>query len=193
MESKFEIGDKVKDSDGDVGIITKIQEQENDSNLIEIKYLDRNATGICKESDLVIDEEEYYLCYVKDGKCWFTDNWKEQWGDDWNDEPYECNAGEPYDDYSVLIKDSEEPFKKVYEHKPINHKICIVDFPDRWVYEPKTDGAYSVEQINKSIETRNKIPWLKGEGIEIYPKTTYRDFLSKVKAANGVVYEPIKL
>ena len=139
MENKFKIGDKVKDSDGDVGIIIDIYEKENESNQIKLKYIDENRTieGFCNECDLVIDEEEYYLCFVDDGKCWFTDNWKKTWGDDWDDEPYEFNAGTPYDNYSVLIKANESPYKQVYERKPIKYKTCIVEFPNIWVYEPK--------------------------------------------------------
>ena len=35
---------------------------------------------------------------------YFTDNMNEQWGDDWDDAPYEHNAGEPYDsDTNVII------------------------------------------------------------------------------------------
>lgn len=37
------------------------------------------------------------LCYVSGGKAFFTTKpLSEQWGDDWNDSPYEHNAGEPY-------------------------------------------------------------------------------------------------
>ena len=52
-------------------------------------------------------EEEYKLCYVEGQKAYFTSNFEKQWGDDWNDRPYECNAGEPYDDWSELIEDNE--------------------------------------------------------------------------------------
>ena len=39
----------------------------------------------------------YKLCYVSNGVLYFTNKeLSEQWGDDWNDHPYEHNAGEPY-------------------------------------------------------------------------------------------------
>lgn len=47
---------------------------------------------------------EHRLCYVApsmdgDRELWFTSQpVVEQWGDDWNDAPYEHNAGRPYDD-----------------------------------------------------------------------------------------------
>lgn len=37
------------------------------------------------------------LCYVDGNKAWFTTKpLAEQWGDDWDDAPYEHNAGQPY-------------------------------------------------------------------------------------------------
>ena len=41
----------------------------------------------------------YKLCYVDGNEAWFTSDWKNQWGDDWNDRPYEHNAGSPYSHY----------------------------------------------------------------------------------------------
>lgn len=52
-------------------------------------------------------ELQYFkLCFVKDNFAYFTTKpLSEQWGDDWNDIPYECNAGIPYeDDRSEIIK-----------------------------------------------------------------------------------------
>lgn len=38
------------------------------------------------------------LCYVEDGFAYFTtQRLADQWGDDWNDAPYEHNAGTPYE------------------------------------------------------------------------------------------------
>lgn len=42
-------------------------------------------------------DKEYQLCYIDDNIMYFTDNFKGQWGDDWNDTPYEHNAGTPYE------------------------------------------------------------------------------------------------
>lgn len=41
--------------------------------------------------------KEYKLCYVEDNFAYFTNDFENQWGDDWNDRPYEHNAGEPYE------------------------------------------------------------------------------------------------
>jgi len=49
--------------------------------------------------------EDYKLCLVLGGWAYFTtQDLDEQWGDDWNDSPYWCNAGEPYigDGWDIL-------------------------------------------------------------------------------------------
>ena len=60
-------------------------------------------------------EQYYKLCYVEGNKAWFTNNFEKQWGDDWNDSPYECNAGYPYDSWSELIEDNEDILKKKWK------------------------------------------------------------------------------
>jgi len=45
----------------------------------------------------IVDNEKFKLCYVEDNFAWFTTaDLSDQWGDDWNDAPYEHNAGSPY-------------------------------------------------------------------------------------------------
>lgn len=44
-----------------------------------------------------MDKEEAVLCYVDGSWAYFTTcQLDKQWGDDWNDAPYEHNAGAPY-------------------------------------------------------------------------------------------------
>lgn len=45
------------------------------------------------------DIDKYKLCHVERNFAYFTRlPLDEQWGDDWNDAPYEHNAGTPYDE-----------------------------------------------------------------------------------------------
>lgn len=46
--------------------------------------------------------ENWKLCYVSHGRAYFVEDFENAWGDDWNDAPYEHNAGEPYGEYVVL-------------------------------------------------------------------------------------------
>ena len=44
----------------------------------------------------------YKLCYIDGAWAYFTKKpitgKDKQWGDDWNDAPYDCNASPPYED-----------------------------------------------------------------------------------------------
>jgi hypothetical protein len=97
---------------------------------------------------------------------------QEQWGDDWDDSPYEYNAGAPYD-HGADYKETE---------------ILILPFAvsGAWdiVKEPKDWGGinspWSVEDINRGV-----IPWLyleKGETWRtIHAGIGVEEFIRKLK------------
>ena len=95
-------------------------------------------------------DEKLRLCYVDENIMYFTDNFEHQWGDDWNDRPYEHNAEPPYE-----LKD-DEPVRGGYGH------IRKIAFENRWYIRRPCDGhlnsPYSVEDINKGA-----IAWLYSE------------------------------
>lgn len=77
----------------------------------------------------------------------------EQWGDDWNDAPYDCNAGEPYENsegdiievpFAFVGSEDDEGYFSTY---PLDYKL------------PKEYGGcncpWSVEDINLGA-----VPWL---------------------------------
>jgi hypothetical protein len=70
-----------------------------------------------------------------------------QWGDDWNDAPYECNAGAPYDhgDNADAVEILVVPFA-------VSGAWDIVKEPKDW---GGINSPWSIEDINKGI-----IPWL---------------------------------
>jgi hypothetical protein len=93
------------------------------------------------------ETQKMKLCYVDERSMWFTAlPLDKQWGDDWDDAPYEHNAGTPYDN-------REGP----------SH-LCEVHFIDQVVHnteiatprEGEINSRYSVEQINAGV-----IPWLR--------------------------------
>lgn len=63
---------------------------------------------------------EHRLCYISGPFAWFTSAaLADQWGDDWNDAPYEHNAGEPYghligrgDPYTIKKLAFDGPFER---------------------------------------------------------------------------------
>lgn len=120
--------------------------------------------------------KEYKLCYVRGNKAWFTDNIERQWGDDWNDKPYEHNAGEPYDDWY----DEEGVIGE------IKLKVLYFETND-WSEKQPCDGylnsPYSVEEIN-----RGKVPWLETDKYKIYAGTLYEDFIRIIEGNGGNIY-----
>lgn len=109
-------------------------------------------------------------------------------GDDFDDIPYEYNAGIPYDHWSELIEDNEDMFKRKYIEHPIQLKTLYYEFPDKWVKLPCDDylnSSYSVEMIN-----RGDIAWIRGENFNIPAKTTYEDFIKIVEENDGIIYLP---
>ena len=44
------------------------------------------------------------LCYLENNIMYFTSDIENQWGDDWDDRPYEHNAGTPYETHTTVKK-----------------------------------------------------------------------------------------
>lgn len=128
--------------------------------------------------------KNYKLCYVDGNKAYFTNDFKHCWGDDWNDIPYECNAGEPYRSWSELIKDNENILEKRYIHHPIEIKIIYFETNDFSEKRPCDVDRFSVEMINN----RN-IPWIETDEYKIFGGTDYETFKKTILENNGEIYE----
>lgn len=114
---------------------------------------------------------EHRLCYVDGAFAYFTSKpLVDQWGDDWNDAPYEHNAGIPYSDEpgQIIRVAWEGPFEEPsYGH---------------------TNSPWSVEQINAGA-----VAWLRTSGwaqrtVRIMAGTLLDDFADLVEQAGGTVY-----
>ena len=68
-----------------------------------------------------------------------ADDCSDYWGDDWDDAPYDCNAGEVYDRYKTGYKDVAFPF-------------------DSLVLEPSSDGSGSRRRFSKQDMKKRKVP-----------------------------------
>lgn len=144
------------------------------------------------------------LCYVcrHDHAAWFTTRaLGEQWGDDWNDVPYDCNAGDPYGPSGLslrLPRPGEVP-------RPGNKWVRMTDWRrdgtpgwrlvrliwcgplilphERW----GNSCRLSVQGINAGDS-----PWLlpaegADHGIRIQAGTPLTDFVRLVRVAGGAV------
>ena len=122
------------------------------------------------------------LCYVEGNWAYFTtQKLEDQWGDDFDDAPYEHNAGPPYEFNKVDSDRGKDPWT-----------ITKVAF-DGGFYTPcdsHNNSPYSVEQINSGV-----VPWLndwKSDGIVIYAGTTLSQFCELVRKAGGTIYMEVK-
>lgn len=50
-----------------------------------------------------MDINNFKLCYFKDNFAYFTSDFENQTGDDWNDAPFDSNAGTPYDHKGTIV------------------------------------------------------------------------------------------
>lgn len=122
---------------------------------------------------------EPVLCYVNEGRAWFTtQSLSSQWGDDWNDAPYECNAGEPYPWIERIHAKNGIPKWDLY----------TVLFVVNGLREACVFGSRSVEEI-----TRGRVmPWVMGNGVALFAGTPMSEFLRVIRAAGGAVTEPVR-
>jgi hypothetical protein len=128
------------------------------------------------------------LCYVDRWGpfAWFTTaQLDQQWGDDWDDSPDDCNSGQPYEwaeyrkvePYTLFKVAFEGDFERPSSGSGGHH-------PERWV---------SVEDIN----LRRAAPWLRTSSwtsnpIErLWAGASYAEFCNFIINNGGMVYEPI--
>lgn len=120
------------------------------------------------------------LCYIEGNKLYFTDApLEKQWGDDWDDAPYEHNAGEPYDDENITTAYVED---SSYSNLGMLITPCY----------GHQNSPYSVEDIN----LEKKIPWLRikkkdnknQEYIDIYAGASLEEVIQVIRENGGKIY-----
>ena len=81
----------------------------------------------------------------------------EQWGDDWNDAPYDCNAGEPYDDVTDEIeeKDGLRFVTKSHEITIIKVPFAIKSYNTSMPKDYGYNSPFCVDDIN-----RGAVAWI---------------------------------
>lgn len=129
---------------------------------------------------------EPVLCYVRGTFLYFTTQALfDQWGDDWNDAPYEHNAGSPYPYDEHDARRGKAPWSI----------LCVA-----WSgpFETPADGhlnsPWSVERIN-----RGEVPWLRSDGfgaapqgsVQIWAGMPYTQAVAGILEGGGMVYAPV--
>ena len=120
----------------------------------------------------------YKLCYVDPNrpKAWFTSNWRHQWGDDWDDAPYEHNAGTPYHSYYEDNKEIPISLKELYFDLPYDYETPCSNI---------INSKYSVEDINN-----HRVPWITYDKHYIFAGTSYSNFIKQIEELGGTIYLP---
>ena len=130
---------------------------------------------------------EMKLCYVcpYNGFAWFTAlPLGSQWGDDWNDAPYEHNAGEPYEN-------------RIQHGERVHHHLLKVAWDGPFSTPANLVGAapacmWSVQNINRGC-----VAWLvpngwdsKDAACHIQAGASIIGFIEAVEQGGGNVYLP---
>lgn len=136
-------------------------------------------------------DDSYKLCYVDSPWAYFTtQELDKQWGDDWNDAPYEHNAGSPYR-YSPTkwtntgADANDEPR---YDIGMVAFSAELETPADR----AASNSPYSVEMINVgAVAWLSTSRWHSGLPVVIPAGTPYPEFVRLVEEVGGTVYEPL--
>ncbi len=128
---------------------------------------------------------EPVLCYVKHGWAYFTTQpLEKQWGDDWNNAPYEHKAEEPY------LPHTKDEFWQIIR---LGYSGPLATPAQNIAWDKgQVDSGISVHDINDK-----KVPWLTPtdkamEHFAIYAGDTATDFVNKVLHVGGMVYSPVR-
>ena len=130
--------------------------------------------------------KEPALCYVKGNRAYFTTcPLEHQWGDDWNDAPYEHNAGMPYYWHPYQLEKYGMP---EYQIITIMWEGALETPADYHFNSP-----YSVDMIN-----RGDVAWLRPDEFDaregakpIMAGVTPDKFKRLVWLAGGDIYERV--
>ncbi len=132
--------------------------------------------------------DELKLCYVcpRTGAAWFTSCPLDLiWGDDWNDAPYEHNAGDPYEDHYE---------GEGMDRKRVPHTLMKAFWDSPGHESPNagmTNTSWSVKDINGgAVAWLTPARYCSNPGRPIYAGTSLEEFIRLVEATGGEVYLP---
>lgn len=168
-------------------------------------YTYRNIEELDKKQLNDLSKQGYKFCYVDlaRGKAYDEENYewipfddedekihyqayftpidlKDQWGDDWDDAPYEYNAGEPYDDY--FDNDGQHEINIYVVHFAVEKDFDETLLCPRDYCYGRYGSGVSVSQINSGM-----VAWMYKresykacDGFAIQAGTTIADFAEKI-------------
>jgi hypothetical protein len=122
---------------------------------------------------------EPVLCFVQNNRAYFTtQELSKQWGDDWNDAPYEHNAGLPNKPYGKEEEGQWEISEVIFQTDLVT--------PEEYHYG---NSSISVEDINAKY-----VPWLATAKYSSDPKVvihagvTITEFKRLIRQSGGKIF-----
>ena len=98
------------------------------------------------------DEDGFAMLYLTSKKYEkYEDGSHSIWGDDWNDSPYEYNAGEPYDDYIKIVVEGNFMTPRSGLLNSDYSVESINDGEIAWLRSDYTDPKYSL-MVNSQLK-----------------------------------------
>jgi hypothetical protein len=146
---------------------------------------------------ILMKKELYKLCYIEKSFAYFTtQELDKQTGDDWNDSPYEHNAGEPYaprlryftaDRQEKVETDWNADGSPKWEIMKIAFYCPSAETPAQMA---GMNSRYSVKQINAGL-----IPWLTSRQHNTckYAGASIDSFVFFIEESGGEVFFPKSL
>ena len=139
--------------------------------------------------------KNYKLCYIQDNFAYFTtQELEKQTGDDWNDAPYEHNAGLPYLPHVRHYADGRTEKIPEYWNEDGTPKweIYTVAYSDVYAETPAQiaglNSRCSVDMINAKV-----VPWLtdwpNGKRA-LFAGASVEEFIEFIESQGGTVYLP---
>ena len=137
----------------------------------------------------------YKLCYIENNFAYFTtQELDKQTGDDWNDAPYEHNAGTPYEPRIFYYADGRrekdltewnEDGTPKFEIYKVAYDYCGAETPAQIA---GSNSRYSVDMINAKV-----VPWLtdwpNGKRA-LFAGASVEEFITFIEDGGGTVYLP---
>lgn len=124
-------------------------------------------------------KDDYRLCYVKDHVLYFTDDFENCWGDDFDDAPYQWNAGEPYDWVDNWSAEQNRELK----HTHIRYMGYLPYACD--IREADSYGEMSVENINQGAVPWLTLGWGDNDDSKLYAGATIEEAIEWLKKAGA--------
>lgn len=131
----------------------------------------------------IIENMDAVLCYVEGNWAWFTTcPLDSQWGDDWNDAPYEHNAGDPYA-WKPYYLEREIPLPQ-YEL----YRVAWIG-PYATPCEDTMNSKFSVQMINQGDIAWLRRTWSGDINVKpIHAGITLKEFIRVMHEAGGEVF-----